>query len=132
MLPVWVAATDSAAGTVIDYLKIDQFHFSPNGDGSSDSLTVDYQLLTTASIHLLILEKDSVTVVDTLAAVIDQVAGIEHSLNWDGRDGGGTLVAEDTFLVFLRATTATESDSLYERSFDATEAAINTGPRVLE
>lgn len=89
-----------------------RFHFSPNGDGIADTLGIEYALADTAtSVHLLILEKDAVTVVDTLVGGLSQLPDIAYRAQWAGSYRDGSPVPEDSFVVFLRAVNAQEADS---------------------
>ena len=106
-----------ASAAVLDYMNVNQFHFSPNGDGTSDTLQVNFKLLEAADVLLLVLATDSVTVIDTLAQLVNVTAAVEQTIDWDGRDGGGSVVADDTFLVYIEAMGGTGTDIAYERVF---------------
>jgi flagellar hook assembly protein FlgD len=99
---------------IIANLQLDKFAFSPNDDGVTDSTVITYTLSDTATVHLLILGMDSVTVIDTLVGGIQQnPQATPASVTWKGTFSGGGVVPEDRYLVFLRARSATASDSTY-------------------
>ena len=85
---------------IIAGIQLDRFTISPNGDGVTDSTVITYTLGDTATVHLLILGKDSVTVVDTLVGGILQFpAATPASVPWDGTSSAGTVVPDDRYLV---------------------------------
>jgi flagellar hook assembly protein FlgD len=92
-----------ARGPVINTLTVTPSSISPNGDRVSDSLTVTYSLSDTAAVHVLILENDAATVVDTLRAAATQLPGIGHRTSWHGTYANGTPVPDDSYFVFVRA-----------------------------
>ncbi|MEE9269088.1 MAG: hypothetical protein V3V49_02400 [Candidatus Krumholzibacteria bacterium] len=99
---------------IIANLQVDKFTFSPNGDGVTDSTVITYTLSDTATVHLLILAMDSVTVVDTLVGGIQlNPQATPASVTWRGTFSSGGVVPEDRYLVFLRARNAAASDSTY-------------------
>ena len=80
-----------ARSPIIDYVDPDHFHISPNGDGRADSMIIEYVLVDTATaLHLLILESDTSTVVDTLVPGSARSAGVTYSATWNGTFPGGT------------------------------------------
>ena len=76
--------------------------FSPNGDGKRDSANVKYSLSAPADsvvVDVLDSHGSAVRTMDLGA----QSAG-NHRHIWDGRTGGGTWVAEGTYLLRVTAT----------------------------
>ncbi|MFQ5511474.1 MAG: FlgD immunoglobulin-like domain containing protein [Candidatus Krumholzibacteriia bacterium] len=99
---------------IIANLQVDKFTFSPNGDGVTDSATVTYTLSDTAAVYVLIVQSDSVTVVDTLVAgVVHNPQDTPASVTWDGRSQGGPVVADGRYVVFMKAQNASAADSAY-------------------
>jgi len=68
-------------------------------------MIISYDLADTATaVYLLIVQSDSSTVVDTLVNGAAQGPSMTHSSVWDGTVAGGIRVADDNYLVFLRAS----------------------------
>lgn len=102
----------TAFAGVISNVQVNPFTISPNGDGVSDSTVITVDLADTVSaVHVLILEKDLITVVDSLVKGIPRGAG-SFTTSWDGTDSGGMTVAEDSFFVFVRTTGLQPADSV--------------------
>ena len=55
-----VAPAHAQANLIASFF-VDNFHFSPNGDNVKDETTISYNLVDSALVHLLVLEKDSTT-----------------------------------------------------------------------
>ena len=86
-----------ASAGVISNVQVNPFTISPNGDGMSDSTIITYDLAdTVGAVHVLILEKDLATVVDSLVKGIPRGVGT-FTTSWDGTDSFGATVAEDSF-----------------------------------
>ncbi|MCZ6765705.1 MAG: hypothetical protein O7D32_02105, partial [bacterium] len=106
-----VSVATASAG-VISNVQVNPFTISPNGDGMSDSTVITIDLAdTVGAVHVLILEKDLMTVVDSLVKGIPRGAGTLIT-SWDGTDSGGVTVAEDSFFVFVRTTGLQPADSV--------------------
>ena len=101
-----------ASAGVISNVQVNPFTISPNGDGMSDSTIITVDLAdTVGAVHVLILEKDLMTVVDSLVKGIPRGVG-SFTTSWDGTDSGGMTVAEDSFFVFVRTTGLQPADSV--------------------
>jgi flagellar hook assembly protein FlgD len=108
-----VALGAAASDHLISSVQIDNFVISPDGDGVKDSLTFTYALSDTAtSVYVLVLAKDSITVVDTLVAGDPDSTG-GGSVAWHGLTSGGTPAPEDSYVVFIRVEDALGADSTY-------------------
>ena len=99
---------------LIQSFSLQPYYFSP---ARGDSVTFRYELDDTAEVFVIVLENDSVTVVDTLLAGVEQLDEIEHKVSWHGLDSGGSPAPEDTFVVFVRAVSSTGADSLFSQRF---------------
>lgn len=87
---------------------------SPNGDGLADSMRVNYELADTGSVVvMLVLEKDSVTVVDTLTTATSLLPNVLYTAVWHGTDGIGAPVPEDAYVIALEVTTSASTDVAY-------------------
>jgi hypothetical protein len=102
-----------AAESLIRSGSIQPFYFSPDGNSIADVTTLRFVLNDTATVHLFVLEQDSVTVVDTLVAGVLLPNLTEHAYVWDGRYFNGALAAEDTFIAYIEARNDSEADSLF-------------------
>jgi flagellar hook assembly protein FlgD len=82
--------------------ELDPMLFSPNGDGQLDSTVVRFELLRQCEVR--------VEVEDTRILISDQLLGPGvHSLEWDGTDEDGVIVADGSYDIFLRADDASGS-----------------------
>ena len=110
------AASIAASGTIIDNVDPTPRHISPNGDGVADTMIIRYDLVDTATaVYLLILESDSVTVVDSLVVGVSQGPSAQHMASWDGTTVTAARAPEDSYLVFLKATNEQGADSTYRK-----------------
>jgi hypothetical protein len=106
---VVLPAAAPAEARLIRSLSVQPFFFSPS---EGDTVTLRFQLNSAATVSLFVLEADSTTVVDTLLAGAMIPTGLQ-SRGWRGEYFDGSPAPEDTFVAFLRAQSATESDSLF-------------------
>jgi len=74
--------------------------FSPNGDGINDITTIHYYLDSYNTITVTIRDINEV-VVRTLLDNATRTAG-EQSINWDGTNGSGTLVANNDYKYLIQ------------------------------
>ncbi|UCG51240.1 MAG: hypothetical protein JSW58_13740 [Candidatus Latescibacterota bacterium] len=102
---------------LIEYLRVVPRYFSPNGDATRDSVTFSYALAESATVSVFVVEKDSTTILKTLIDGVAQEPITEYSVSWDGRDSGGSLAAEDTFLVLVTAQSSTSFDTEFSNVF---------------
>jgi hypothetical protein len=108
-----VGALPSRSGAaLIRNFSLQPFYFSPS---RGDSVNFRYELDDTADVFVLVFEKDSLTIVDTLLAGVEQLDDIEHRVAWHGRYFDGSPAPEDTFVAFVRAVSNTGSDSLFSQ-----------------
>lgn len=120
--PIVAALPSRIDAALIRNFSLQPFYFSP---ARGDSVNFRYELDDTADVFVFIFEKDSVTVVDTLLAGLEQLDDIEHRLAWRGRYFDGTPAPEDTFVAFVRAVSNTGADSLFSQRFFIDETAPN-------
>jgi hypothetical protein len=106
------AVSDGAA--LIKNFSLHPYYFSPQ---RGDSVTFGYELEDTAEVYVFVFEKDSVTVVDTLLAGVEQPDAVEHRVSWHGEYFNGTSAPEDTFVAYIKAVAATGADSLFSQRF---------------
>jgi flagellar hook assembly protein FlgD len=78
---------------------------SPNGDGSGDTVSISYTLKGPASAGVAI-ERSDGTLVRTVQSPTDQAAGDYSGVVWDGKDGGGTVVADGVYTIRVWAVNA--------------------------
>jgi hypothetical protein len=107
-------APGKAEQPLVKSLSIQSYYFSPV---RGDSVTFRYVLNDTAAVYLIVLERDSSTVVDTLVAGTVQTSTAQHKAAWHGAYFDGTPAEEDTFLAVLRAETDTQTQSVYSPLF---------------
>lgn len=104
--------------------------FSPEGDGSEDTLDGYYQLNAAANVD--------VTVRHTGGAVVRSLeTGVSHSagtssFSWDGKDSNGHVVPDGAYQVVVTGTdaTATSSTATFDTSVDTAPVATLTAPAV--
>ncbi len=120
------AAPGSADPSIIEYLTASPRYISPNDDGVQDVMTFLYRLNDSATVYLLVVRKDSSTVVDTLVSGLPQEPDRQHTAVWDGMFFDGTPAPEDTFLAVIRAQNDEETDSLYSQNvfIDVTDPTV--------
>ena len=76
---------------------------SPNGDKRSDSLSIGYTLLGSATVAVRV-ENQSGTTVRTLQAGSSQTAGTYTGIVWNGRNDAGSVVPQGTYTIRALAT----------------------------
>jgi len=109
---VVAAAFAPASAGVISNVQVNPFTISPNGDGMSDSTIITYDLADSVlAVYVLVLEKDLITVVDSLVKGIPRGTG-SYQTSWNGTDSFGATVPEDSFFVFVRTTGLQPADSV--------------------
>ncbi len=108
-----------ARGPIISTVMIAPIRISPNGDAVTDSMTITYTLTDTSAVYVLVLESDSATVVDSLLVAAGQLPGVAHKASWRGAYQGGATAPDDSYLVYLHATSTQPqiSDSSYHVVF---------------
>jgi hypothetical protein len=118
--PIAGSLPSQSRAALIQNFSLQPFYFSP---ARGDSVNFRYELDDTADVFLYVFEKDSLTVVDTLLAGVEQLDGVEHRVAWHGRYFDGTTAPEDTFVAFVRAVASTGTDSLFSQRFFIDETA---------
>jgi len=117
LLVVLIAPAAHAQADLITSFFVDNYHFSPNGDGVLDSTTAQYDLADSALVYVLVLADDSTTVIDSLVGGVVQDESQRHAAPWNGRDAGGAPVADGTYLIYVEAHGAAGTDAAYVRVF---------------
>jgi flagellar hook assembly protein FlgD len=82
--------------------------FSPNGDGSADTVSISYTLLSWASVGIAV-ERPDGTTVRTIQSPVDEVNGDytgDAAVIWDGKDDGGNVVPDGDYNIRVWAVTA--------------------------
>jgi flagellar hook assembly protein FlgD len=82
--------------------------FSPNGDGSADTVSISYALQNWASVGIAI-EKADGTPVRTVQKLTYQIPGGyggDGGVDWDGRDDDGNVVPDGEYTIRVWAVTA--------------------------
>jgi flagellar hook assembly protein FlgD len=102
-----------ASGPIIVGVLLDREGIFPNGDGVADSVIMTYTLAETAAVHVLVLERDSATVVDSLVAAAAQPPTVVHKATWHGTYLNGSPVPDDNYVLAVRAAGANTSDSAF-------------------
>jgi flagellar hook assembly protein FlgD len=119
-----VALSVPSRASLISSAGIDR-SFSPNGDGIQDSTTVVYRLSDSALVYVIVFQKDSTSVVDTLVAGWLQPPDTSFHVSWDGTLPGGSPAPEDVYAVLIRARDNGSRDSLFlETLIDITDPQI--------
>ncbi|MCK5617784.1 MAG: hypothetical protein KAJ17_00210, partial [Candidatus Krumholzibacteria bacterium] len=93
-----------SAAQLLTGFVIRESAFSPDGDGSQDTTTIDFELSEgSPEVTIVVFQSDSVTVVDTLMIAPVSKPDTIYSVGWDGTSFDGTPVPEGLYLVTLTA-----------------------------
>ena len=102
--------------------------FSPNGDGQEDTLTVSYYLSQAANVDVVVHDAANADV-RVLLSGASHAAGWD-SVTWDGKNTGGTIVANGAYTLAFQAVGATGSASAtYATAVDARVPGVLNQPQ---
>jgi flagellar hook assembly protein FlgD len=106
--------TSVHAQTIITNVNVQGFAISPNGDGVSDDTTISATIADSATtVFIAVFRMDTTTVVDTLFVGQTTTDAATVTGTWDGRDFNGSPVADDSFLVCVRADNGPLQEAQY-------------------
>lgn len=124
----WTAAVPGPPPLSVRHLAAYPPALAPDRDGALGTTTVTFSLTTAATVSVDVLD-NSRAVVRRLATNRSAAAGTTR-LVWDGRNGGGALVADGRYTLRVSASSPGQSDSA-ERGIvvDRTLRYLRVAPR---
>lgn len=93
-----------ASGTQISAVTVDPFVISPNGDGTNDSLTLQFNLSAPDQITVEIFDHNGALVATPLNAV--SLGAGAQTATWNGSTSAGPLAADGTYNYRIRGASA--------------------------
>ncbi|CAB5720519.1 Exoglucanase B precursor [Delftia tsuruhatensis] len=85
------------AGPAITNVVREPAHFSPNGDGSKDIVTLSYRVLEPVNLEFRILNRAGALI--RSISRNHPVAGLDSEIVWDGRDNNGEVVVDGEYRI---------------------------------
>ncbi|QJR11141.1 Tol-Pal system protein TolB [Usitatibacter rugosus] len=92
-----IRSVNWGAGTVISSLQRSNEYISPNGDGVKDGTTLSYRVLEPTNLEFSVFDAQGGRV--RVFTRNHPVSGIDASVEWDGRDTAGNVVADGTYRI---------------------------------